>query len=179
MTWRTTTTEPAAQDTEAPRRARPRTREGAARPASVVGVALAGVVLMAGMTGCSPSSAAAGGGTGSGTKLDAGCTGTRTEAGLEVTLEVSPCPAKGGGAAGTATITVKDAAGKAVEGAKVEINPEMPNMKMKGGNQSATANGDAYEAKLVLGMPGDWLVTVVVTPASGTAASAAFDVKAE
>lgn len=178
MTWRTTTTQPAAQDTEAPRQARPRTRRGAARPASVVGVALAGVVLMSGITGCGPASSAAAGSSG-GTKLDASCSGTTTEAGLEVTLKVSPCPAKGGGAAGTATITVKDAAGKAVQGAKVEINPEMPNMKMKGGNQAATADGEAYEAKLVLGMPGDWLVTVVVTPASGKETSTAFDVKAE
>ncbi|MFE1381419.1 FixH family protein [Streptomyces sp. NPDC058740] len=163
MTRRTATNRPAVRGTKA------------VRLAAVTSAALAAVLV----TGCSTPAASAGGGSGGGTALDASCRGTRTEAGLEIAFAVAPCPAKGGGAAGTATITVKDAAGKPVQGAKVEINPEMPNMKMKGGNQSAEAKGDGYEAKLVLGMPGDWLVSVVVTPASGKATTAAFDVKAE
>ncbi|MEU6977661.1 MULTISPECIES: FixH family protein [unclassified Streptomyces] len=138
------------------------------------GAALTAVLV----TGCGSTTPSAGGAAGGGTPLDASCTATGTDAGLEVTFKVTPCPAKGGGAAGAATITVKDAAGKAVEGAKVEINPEMPNMKMKGGNQSASAQGGGYEAKLVLGMPGDWTVTVVVTPETGKASTTAFDVKA-
>lgn len=162
MTRRTATTRPAVRGTKA------------VRLAAVTSAALAAVLV----TGCGTPASSAGGSSG-GTPLDASCRGTKTEAGLEVTLAISPCPAKGGGAAGSATITVKDAAGKAVEGAKVEINPEMPNMKMKGGNQSASAKGDGYEAKLVLGMPGDWLISVVVTPAAGKATTAAFDVKAE
>ncbi|WP_381560122.1 FixH family protein [Streptomyces eurythermus] len=161
MTRRTATPRPAARGTKAVRLA-----------------AVTSAVLAAVLTGCSTPASSAGGSAG-GTALDAGCRGTKTEAGLEITLAVSPCPAKGGGAAATASITVKDTAGKAVRGAKVEINPEMPDMKMKGGNQSAEPKGDGYEAKLVLGMPGDWLVSVVVTPASGKATTAAFDVKAE
>ncbi|MFD4691571.1 FixH family protein [Streptomyces sp. NPDC058463] len=174
MTWRTAAPQPAAKDTKAARRAGPRTPNGAVRLVAVAGTALS-VILMTGCSSTSPATA----GTGGGTDLDASCSGTKTDAGLEVTITVSPCPAKGGGAASTAAITVKDAAGKTVEGAKVEINPEMPNMKMKGGNQSASAKGDSYEAKLVLGMPGDWKVAVVVTPTSGQASSTAFNVKAE
>lgn len=92
---------------------------------------------------------------------------------------MAPCPPTGGGAAGTAGIAVKDADGKAVPGAKVEINPEMPNMKMKGGNQTARPKGDGYEAKLVLGMAGDWRITVTVTPASGEASTTAFNLTAK
>ncbi|WP_299532065.1 FixH family protein [uncultured Streptomyces sp.] len=174
MTWRTATTQPAVRGTNAARRAGPRTPEGAVRLAAVTSAALAAALV----TGCSTTTPASAG-TSGGTDLDASCRATKSDNGLEITFAVSPCPAKGGGAAGTATITVKDAAGKAVEGAKVEINPEMPNMKMKGGNQSARAKGDGYEAKLVLGMPGDWHLTVVVTPASGKASTTAFNVKAE
>ncbi|MEU6943538.1 FixH family protein, partial [Streptomyces rubiginosohelvolus] len=74
---------------------------------------------------------------------------------------------------------VKDAEGKAVPGAKVEINPEMPNMKMKGGNQTARPKGDGYEAKLVLGMPGDWRITVTVVPAAGEKSTTAFNLTAK
>nr|WP_233841532.1 FixH family protein [Streptomyces microflavus] len=105
--------------------------------------------------------------------------GDQVRRGLEVTLTVAPCPPTGGGAAGTAGIAVKDADGKAVPGAKVEINPEMPNMKMKGGNQTARPEGDGYEAKLVLGMAGDWRITVTVTPASGEASTTAFNLTAK
>ncbi|MEU5364021.1 FixH family protein [Streptomyces sp. NPDC005925] len=130
------------------------------------------------VTGCSTTSSATAG-SADGTDLNASCTGTKTDAGLKITLKLRPCPVKGGGAAGTATITVRDSAGKTVHDAKVDINSEMPNMKMKGGDQSAGLKGDGYQAKLVLGMPGDWLVRVAVTPASGKASSAEFDVKAE
>ncbi|MBK0372947.1 FixH family protein [Streptomyces sp. RB110-1] len=176
MTWRTATAQPAVRGTDTVRRPGPRTFRGLVRLAAVTSTALAAVLV----TGCSTTSPATADTTNTGGKaLDAKCSGTETADGLEVSLIVSPCPAKGGGAASTAAITVEDTAGKAVEGAKVQINPEMPNMKMKGSNQSASVKGDGYEAKLVLGMPGDWLITVVVTPTSGKTSSAAFDLKAK
>lgn len=174
MTWRTATTRPAAPGATEAGRARTRTAEGAVRPAVLATAALAALLV----TGCSTASPASTGG-GKGTGLGADCSATKSDAGREITFKVSPCPVKGGGSAGTATITVKDTAGKAVTGAKVEITPEMPNMKMKSGKQSARAGGDGYEAKLVLGMPGDWRVGVTVTPASGKASAVAFDVKAK
>ncbi|MER5763417.1 FixH family protein [Streptomyces sp. NPDC002082] len=174
MTWRTATTQPAAWHEKAARRAGPRTHKGVVRLAAVTGAVLAAVLT----SGCGPSKPAAPAATGP-HDLDASCRSTKTDAGMEVTLAVSPCPAKGGGSAGKASVTVKDAAGKAVEGAKVEVNSEMPNMKMKGGKQSASAKGDGYESKLVLGMPGDWRISVVVTPASGQASTTVFNVKAE
>lgn len=174
MTRRTATTQPAARGATAAWRAGPRTPKGAVRPAFLTTAALAALLV----TGCSTTSPATADSAG-GTDLDASCSATKTDAGREITLKVRPCPVKGGGSAGTATITVKDTTGEAVEGAEVEIAPEMPNMKMKSGNQSASAKGGGYEAKLVLGMPGDWRVTVTVTPASGKASSAAFDVKAK
>ncbi|MCX5316122.1 FixH family protein [Streptomyces sp. NBC_00154] len=165
MTRRTATNQPAELGTTATPSARPSTRTGAVRLAVVLTAALAAVVL----TGCSQKAdTSANSGSSGGT-----CHDTKTDAGLKVTLTASPCPLQGG-KTGTATITVKDAGGNAVDGAKVQINPEMPAMKMKGGDQTATAKGDGYEAKLVLGMPGDWKVAVHVTPSSGKTSSTQF-----
>ncbi|MEU3831705.1 FixH family protein [Streptomyces microflavus] len=174
MTWRTAPHQPDGEATTAAYPAGPRTTPGAARRAATATVFLLAAVL----TGCGGTTDAAGGSTPAG-DLDENCRATRSDAGLEVALTVAPCPPTGGGAAGTAGIAVKDADGKAVPGAKVEINPEMPNMKMKGGNQTARPKGDGYEAKLVLGMAGDWRITVTVTPASGEASTTAFNLTAK
>ncbi|AXG80808.1 FixH family protein [Streptomyces paludis] len=142
--------------------------------------AAAAVFLAAALTGCTAAAnSGANGGSSPASDLDADCRATKSDTGLEVTLTVSPCPPTGGGVAGTAGVEVKDADGKAVSGAKVEINPEMPNMKMKGGNQTARPEGDGYEAKLVLGMPGDWRITVTVVPASGEKSTTAFNLTAK
>ncbi|MFC8724489.1 FixH family protein [Streptomyces bacillaris] len=152
-----------------------RTTRGAGRRAAAT-VLLAAAAL----TGCTATAdSGANGGSPAESDLDADCRATKSDAGLEVTLTVSPCPPTGGGAAGTAGVEVKDAEGKAVPGAKVEINPEMPNMKMKGGNQTARPKGDGYEAKLVLGMPGDWRITVTVVPAAGEKSTTAFNLTAK
>ncbi|MEW2067522.1 FixH family protein [Streptomyces sp. NPDC007346] len=174
MTWRTAPHPPGGEATTAAYPAGPRTPRGAARRAGAAAVLLAAALL----TGCAGTSDAAGG-SAPAADLDEDCRATKSDAGLEVTLTVAPCPPTGGGSAGTAGVTVKDADGKAVAGAKVEINPEMPNMKMKGGNQTARPKGDGYEAKLVLGMAGDWRITVTVTPASGEASTTAFDLTAK
>ncbi|MGW7227800.1 FixH family protein [Streptomyces cyaneofuscatus] len=176
MTWRTA---PAQLDGGTTSAAYPtwlRTTRGAGRRAAAT-VLLAAAAL----TGCTATANSddANGASSPASDLDADCRATKADAGLEVTLTVSPCPPTGGGAAGTAQVAVKDADGNAVPGAKVEINPEMPNMKMKGGNQTARPEGDGYEAKLVLGMPGDWRITVTVVPVTGEKSTTAFNLTAK
>ncbi|MEV8031476.1 FixH family protein [Streptomyces sp. NPDC086182] len=168
MNRRTATAQPAATRTPAPHPALRRT-PAVRRSALLAAAALAAAVL----SGCGTNTAADPGSAGG-----AGCNSTRTTAGLKITLTATPCPLHGG-RTGTATITVKDSAGKAVDGAKVEVSPEMASMKMKGGDQRADAKGDGYQTKLVLGMPGDWKITVHVTPSSGQKASAEFALTAK
>ncbi|MFD3412305.1 FixH family protein [Streptomyces cyaneofuscatus] len=175
MTWRTAPHQPDGEATTAAYPAGPRTTRGAARRAAAATAFLVAAVL----TGCTGTASDAAGGSSPAGDLDEDCRATKSDGGLEVTLTVAPCPPTGGGVAGTAGVAVKDAGGKAVAGAKVEINPEMPNMKMKGGNQTARPKGDGYEAKLVLGMAGDWRITVTVTPASGEASTTAFNLTAK
>ncbi|WP_151772153.1 FixH family protein [Streptomyces abyssomicinicus] len=174
MTRRTDTRQPAGTDlTATPAGAR--TPRGPMRRAASPGAVVLAAALLA---ACGPSTDTGAAAPAATSDLDKNCRATKSDAGLEVTLAVAPCPVKGGGAAGTADITVKDAAGQPVEGAKVEINPEMPNMKMKGGDQTARPEGEGYQAKLVLGMPGDWKITVQVRPGSGEASSTAFHLTA-
>jgi hypothetical protein len=174
MTRRTDTRQPAGTDLTATSAGTRDPRGPRRRAASLSTVALAAAML----AGCGQSTETGAAAPAAKTDLDKNCRATKSDAGLEVTLVVAPCPVKGGGAAGTADITVKDTAGRPVEGAKVEINPEMPNMKMKGGDQTARPEGEGYQAKLVLGMPGDWRITVQVKPGSGETSSTAFHLTA-
>ncbi|MFF3000736.1 FixH family protein [Streptomyces sp. NPDC057950] len=168
MNRRTATSQPAAPRTPALLPAMRRT-PAVRRTALLAAAMLAAAVLSGCSNGTAAGSASAGG---------ASCNSTKSSAGMKITLAATPCPLQGG-KTGTATITVKDSAGKAVDGAKVEVNPEMPSMKMKGGDQTADATAGGYQTKIVLGMPGDWKVTVHVTPSSGQKATAQFDLTAK
>ncbi|MFG3172309.1 FixH family protein [Streptomyces sp. NPDC048200] len=170
MNRRTATAQPAAPRTPAPLPALSRTP--AVRRSALLAAA---VLAIAALSGCNSGADTA---ANSGSAKGASCNPTKTNAGLKITLTATPCPLQGG-KTGTAAITVKDSDGKAVDGAKVEVNPEMASMKMKGGDQTAAAKGDGYEAKLVLGMSGDWKVTVTVTPSTGQKATATFDLTAK
>lgn len=135
-----------------------------ARTAALVPAA---ALLVAALAGCGQSAA--------GQEPTKTCTDSKTSSGLTITL-ATPCPIRGGESA-TAHITVKDASGAAVKGATVKLTTDMPAMNMHGGDQAATASGDGYDSKIVLGMGGDWNVTVQVSGASS--ASAQFTLAAK
>jgi hypothetical protein len=136
------------------------------RVASLVAVAALAVVT----TGCGTRQADAGAPTET-------CTETKTGSGLSIDL-TTPCPLRGGKSA-DARITVKNEKGEKVTNATVKLTPDMPAMNMHSGEQSATPNGDGYDAKLVLGMGGEWVVKVVVTPSSGSPADVSFTLNAK
>jgi hypothetical protein len=122
------------------------------------------VLLLGAATGCGQGAAATAQQT---------CSESKTDAGLTVTLATTPCPAKGGQST-AAHITIKDTAGAAVTDAAVKVVPDMPSMGMQGSEQPATAAGDGYDSKLVLGMGGDWQVRVLVARGSASPASVQF-----
>jgi len=78
------------------------------------------------------------------------------------------------------TITVRDAGGLAVSGANVTVTTMMPSMNMSGTAQTAKPQGAGrYRADLVLGMAGNWDVTVSITPSGGKPVDAHFTVAAK
>ncbi|GAA3828605.1 hypothetical protein GCM10022226_56790 [Sphaerisporangium flaviroseum] len=133
--------------------------------------AAATMTVAAALAGCGSSSAESG-------RSPAACMIQKQGGGLTVQFTTNPCPAKGGTAA-TAQFTIKDSAGVVVQDAAVKVNYDMPSMNMRGGQQQATLKGDAYESKLVLGMSGQWVVSVQVSRASSAPATVRFDVKAK
>lgn len=137
-----------------------------ARTAALVPAA---ALLVAVLAGCGQSAASQ-----DGTKT---CTDSKTDSGLTIVLATS-CPIRGGESA-NAHITVKDAKGAALKGVTVKLTTDMPVMNMHGGEQTATANGDGYDSKIVLGMGGDWNVTVKVSGGSTASASAQFTLSAK
>ncbi|MFD9701528.1 FixH family protein [Lentzea sp. NPDC059081] len=136
------------------------------RVASLVAVA----ALAAVTTGCGARPADAGAPTET-------CTETKTGSGLSIDL-TTPCPLRGGKSA-DARITVKNDKGEKITNATVKLTPDMPSMNMHSGEQNATPNGDGYDAKLVLGMGGEWIVKVQVTPSSGSPADVSFTLNAK
>lgn len=150
-------------------------------PRGRTGLLLATALLGPVLAGCTGQAASQDSGSGGDKSKGSSksCQGTKTADGLTITLSASPCPLHGGKSA-KARITVKDGDGKPVKGAAVKVNPEMTSMKMKGGDQTASADGDGYASQLVLGMPGAWKISVHVTPpGKGKASTAAFDFTAE
>ncbi|WP_433381280.1 FixH family protein [Streptosporangium sp. CA-115845] len=111
------------------------------------------------------------------TRSPAECLTQQQNAGLTVQLTTDPCPAKGGTAT-TAQFTIKDSAGAVVQDAEVKVNYDMPSMNMRGGQQTATRKGDAYESKLVLGMSGYWVLNVQVSHGSNPPAAVRFNIRA-
>ncbi|MEV6603138.1 FixH family protein [Kutzneria sp. NPDC051319] len=134
-------------------------------------LAPAAAVLVAALTGCGQSAASQNG-------ANTTCTDSKSNGGVTIVLATTPCPIKGGESA-NAHITVKDSGGKAVTNATVKVTTEMPAMNMRGGDQNASPSGDGYDTKVVLGMGGDWNVTVQVSGGSVSSASAQFTLSAK
>lgn len=139
-----------------------------ARPAALAPVA---AVLLAVLAGCGQSVA-----TQDGAKTT--CTDSKSSGDVTIALATTPCPIRGGESA-SAHITVKDKSGTTVKNATVKLVSDMPAMNMHGGEQTATAGGDGYDSKIVLGMGGDWNVTVQVNGGSVPATSVQFTLSAK
>ena len=94
-----------------------------------------------------------------------------------VTIDKSP-PVTGDS---DVTVSVKDAAGKAVKDAKVVVDysmPAMPGMPPMNYKADAMPKGDVYVATMNLSMAGPWNVTVKIS-AGGKTGSMKFTVDAK
>lgn len=79
------------------------------------------------------------------------------------------------------TVSVKDAAGKAVKDAKVVVDysmPGMPGMPPMNYKADAAPKGDVYGANMNLSMAGPWNITVKIT-AGGKSGSMKFTIDAK
>jgi hypothetical protein len=79
------------------------------------------------------------------------------------------------------TVSVKDASGKVVPGAKVVVEysmPAMPGMPAMNYKASAVQKGDVYAATMNLSMAGPWNITVKIS-AGGKNGSMKFTVDAK
>lgn len=79
------------------------------------------------------------------------------------------------------TVSVKDAAGKAVKGAKVVVDysmPAMPGMAPMNYKADAVAKGDEYKAVMNLSMAGPWNITIKVS-AGGKSGTMKFAIDAK
>jgi len=79
------------------------------------------------------------------------------------------------------TVTVKDASGKAVQGAKVGVEysmPAMPGMPAMNYKADAVQKGDGYKAVMNLSMAGSWNITVKIS-AGGKNGSMKFTIDAK
>jgi hypothetical protein len=94
----------------------------------------------------------------------------KTNAGLTVSTMFDPNPPHKGPE--TIVVTLKDATGKLVKGAKVKIATNMPTMSMAGPTLTAQDNGDGtYSAQTNLNYATLWTFAVVAT-ANGKSGSA-------
>ncbi|MDH4161716.1 MAG: FixH family protein [Nitrospirota bacterium] len=79
------------------------------------------------------------------------------------------------------TVSVKDASGKAVAGAKVIVDysmPAMPGMPPMNYKAEAVEKGDVYKATMNLSMAGPWNIAVKIS-AGGKSGSLKFTVDAK
>jgi hypothetical protein len=79
------------------------------------------------------------------------------------------------------TVSVKDASGKAVAGAKVVVDysmPAMPGMPAMNYKADAMQKGDEYKAVMNLSMAGPWNIMVKIS-AGGKSGSAKFTIDAK
>lgn len=79
------------------------------------------------------------------------------------------------------TVSVKDASGKAVAGAKVVVDysmPGMPGMPPMNYKADAVQKGDEYKAVMNLSMAGPWNITVKIS-AGGKSGSLKFTIDAK
>jgi nitrogen fixation protein FixH len=87
--------------------------------------------------------------------------GAKTVTNANVKIDTNPNPAVVGDT--ELVLTVTDQNGNAVEGAKVDVNAEHPDMKGMGmGGPATEQGGGKYAIKAKFSMSGNWKVTVVV-----------------
>lgn len=96
---------------------------------------------------------------------------------LTVSTAFSPTPPHQGPE--TITVTIKDAGGKPVKGAKVKIATNMPSMSMPGPKLTAQDNGDGtYSAQTNLNYATTWSFAVTASAQGKTAtATTKVDIK--
>ena len=79
------------------------------------------------------------------------------------------------GGSNTLTLTLRDAAGRALAGAAVVVQPEMIGMEMDTpAVQASASGGGVYGAHPKFAMAGDWRLVVTVTPRGGASRQASF-----
>lgn len=138
------------------------------RRQALVAAGLALWLAGAATAGCGTAKPNASAGTGG-----ASCGQQATAGSYTVTLTPATCP-PAAKVRSRATISVKDAQGNALVGATVVTHTDMEKMEMPSGTTTASPNGDSYQVDLALGMPGEWIVRVTVTPSGGAEAEARF-----
>ena len=108
----------------------------------------------------------------------ASLTGAAAPGALTLSAALSPPPQVG--SPNTLTVTVRDAAGKPVAGAKVTSSVAMTTMDM-GTTHPAFSDigGGSYESKVGFSMAGPWRVVVHVAPPGGSPQTQAFDFTAK
>lgn len=104
---------------------------------------------------------------------------SKTREGYAITLKAAKYPLVKGD--NEMTVLVADGSGKAVSGAAVEVRyymPPMPGMAPMDYRVKAAPKGGEYVFLVNIPMEGGWRIEVSVTPASGKAVSAIFNLDA-
>jgi len=96
---------------------------------------------------------------------------------LQITLSSYPVKLSSGSA--KLRFEVKDAAGRPVSDAKVEVNAVMPGMTVPKVTARAAKEAGVYEATVNLGMGGTWTVQVTATRPQRGVTSAKFNLEAK
>lgn len=165
-----TATDSAAVSWRRPRSQPPRFERAAAWCQAIVTALVVITALV--LAGCAGSAHA---GNAKGTA--ASCTQHRAAGGYTVTLSTGTCPAPAGSTT-TVTIAVRNKAGQAVAGTVVTLRSVMPSMGMSGDQITALPHGSGYQASILLGMSGNWLLDVTVVPPGARPSNLQFTVPA-
>lgn len=98
----------------------------------------------------------------------AGCDDGPATANVAVTVAVAPAPPQAA-AESIARVTLRDAQGRPVRGARVQIEAHMPHPGMAPVVADAAERGDGiYEARLQFTMAGDWILVATGELADGS-----------
>jgi hypothetical protein len=95
---------------------------------------------------------------------------------IEIRHEIAPWPARVG--ATTVTVSLSDAGGHAVSGARITLEADMshPGMRPEFGEAREIAAG-RYQGRLTFSMPGDWVILVHITLPAGQTVERQLEVK--
>ena len=98
----------------------------------------------------------------------AGCGDGSATAHVAVTVAVAPVPPRAA-AESIARVTLRDAEGRPVSGARVQVEAHMPHPGMTPVVADAAERGDGiYEARLQFTMAGDWILVATGQLADGS-----------